>query len=234
MSNVVKAERAEAYSSALAFDLADIERQAAEVISAAQASAAGILASASKDADAMRSQAAAEGRAAGTKEGREAGLSAGREEGRKAGIAAAKGEIEAATRTLVEACEQLGRMKDGLFSLAESDLLKLAILIARKVVAKEVSADSHISAVNVKRCLEMLSQRKNLVVRVAPQAVALVQESLPDLARRMGDLASVKIAGDDSVAPGGCLVTGESGVLDATIESQFAEVERILFGEPNA
>ena len=151
MSNVVKAERAEAYSSALAFDLADIERQAAEVISAAQASAAGILASASKDADAMRSQAAAEGRAAGTKEGREAGLSAGREEGRKAGIAAAKGEIEAATRTLVEACEQLGRMKDGLFSLAESDLLKLAILIARKVVAKEVSADSHISAVNVKR-----------------------------------------------------------------------------------
>ena len=48
-------------------------------------------------------------------------------------------------------------------------------------------------------------------------------------AKRFGEHVDGKIEGDEAIAPGGCLITGESGLIDATIETQFAEVETDTF-----
>jgi flagellar assembly protein FliH len=230
----VKLTDASGYRSAVAFDLGDIEAQAAAVMSVAEAGAAAVISAAEKEAVAIRARAEAGGRESGLAAGREEGLKAGADRGREEAFAQAREEITAAVEGLTAACAELARLKDGLFTLAESDLLKLSILIAKKIVAREINADAHVTAENVKRCLDLLSQRRNLVVRVAPSAIETVEARLPELSKRLGDLSSVKVVADAAVSPGGCLVTGESGVIDATIESQFAEAERILFGEPNA
>lgn len=233
MSNVVKSERAESYRSAAVFSLADIEAQAAEIVAAAGARRDAILAAASDEADEIKKRAADEGRQAGLKDGREQGRQDGLSEGRRDAFAAARDEIASLTQALVAACDELGRAKDTLFKQAQVDLLRLSLLVAGKIVAREIDADKHVTADNVARCLALLSERKNLLVRIPASSVELINEYLPELARRFGDLSSVKIVPDDTVSPGGCLLTSESGVIDATIESQFGEVERILFGDPN-
>jgi flagellar assembly protein FliH len=215
-------------------DLSDIEAQARRILSEAQAKAFAILEAAERAGRDVRERAQKEGREGGLAAGREEGLAAGRAQGRKEAFDGASKEIASATEGLVESLRQFAERKDGLFTQAESDLLKLSLVIARKVVAREVAADAHVTAANVKRCLEMLSQRKNLVIRVAPGTLAVVEEALPEMGRKLGDLSSVKVLADESVSPGGCLVTGESGMIDATMESQLEEVERVLFGEANA
>jgi flagellar assembly protein FliH len=234
LSNIVKYDSAESYRSAPFFDLADIEAQAAAIVSAAEASASAIIEEAAREGARIQAKATEDGRVAGLEAAREEGLRLGRAEGRQQAFDEARGEITVAAKCLVDACAELAAAKDGLFTQAEKDLLKLALFIASKIVAREVIADAHVTADNVKRCLDMLSERKNLAVRVAPSAVSVIEQQLPELAKRMGDLSSVKIIGDEKVSTGGCLITAQSGVIDATIEGQFQEVERILFGGQNA
>ena len=234
MSNVVKYDSADSYRSAPFFDLADVEAQAARIVSEGQASATAIIEDAGREGARIRAKAAEDGRAAGLEAAREEGLRLGRAEGAQRAFDETRGEIAAAAKCLIDACAELSAAKDGLFTQAEKDLLKLALFIASKIVAREVNTDAHVTADNVKRCLDMLSERKNLAVRVAPSAVAVVEQQLGELAKRMGDLSSVKIIGDEKVSAGGCLITSQSGVIDATIEGQFQEVERILFGGQNA
>jgi flagellar assembly protein FliH len=231
---VVKSRAAESYRSAIAFDLADVEAQAAGIIAKARSEAAGIIEGAKKSGETIRREAGEKGHTEGFNAGRTEGLTQGRSEAREEAFAQARDEIAAISSALAGACSEFSSHKDALFTQAQMDLLKLTILIARKIVAREIAADAHVTFENVKRCLDLLSQRKNLIVRVAPSAETLVKERLPELSKTLGELSSVKLVADESVRPGGCLVTAESGVLDATIESQFAEVERILFGDTNA
>ena len=234
MSNIVKSEKARAYHAAAVFDLADIEAKAASIITAANKQSAAALAAARKEAVDIRKRAADDGRAEGIETGRAQGVELGSAEGREAAFAEASEGFSAAAASLASACADLASRKDNLFLQAETDLLKLSILIARKVVAREIEADKYISADNLKRCLSLLSEKRNLVARVAPSALDAVNERLPEIAAQTGDLSSVKVVADDSIAPGGCLVTGAAGLIDATIESQFGEIERILFGEQHA
>lgn len=234
MSNVIKAEHAGEYGDAPVFDLSDIEAQAGAIISAAEARAAQLLNEAEAGCRELADKAAEEGRARGVEEGRKEGLRLGADEAREDAYAKAHDEIAELTATLVKACENFSNAKDGLYQQAQQDLLDLSLLIARKIVAREIDGDAHVTADNLQRCLETLSNRKNLTVRVAPMVVRTVEERLEELSKRMSDLSAVRVMGDEEVSPGGCVISGESGMVDATIETQFAEVERILFGEENA
>jgi flagellar biosynthesis/type III secretory pathway protein FliH len=231
LSSVIKADRAAEFRSAPFFDLGDIEEQARAILAQAQARAAGIIDAATKEGDAMRKRAAEEGRRVGIEEGRKEGLKYGADEAREDAYAKAHDDIAALMSALMKAAGHFSEKKEALFLQAEKDLLALALLAARKIVGREIAADAHVTADNLKRCLDVLSSHKNLVVRVAPQTIETITARMPEFIRRFGDLSSVKIEGDPSVALGGCLITGESGLLDATIETQFAEVERVLFGE---
>jgi flagellar assembly protein FliH len=233
LSNVVKSRLAGDLRSAPLYDLGDLEAEGAAIIARARSQAALIVEAAAREGEEIRKRAAEEGRRRGVEEGRKEGLRIGSDEAREDAYAKARDEIAALTSALVKATEHFSQMKETLFLQAQKDLLALSVLIARKIVAREINADAHVTYDNLKRCLELLSSRRNLVIRVAPEAVETIHARLPELARRLGDLSSVKIEGDPSVAPGGCAVTGESGLLDATIEAQFAEVERVLFGEAN-
>ena len=107
MSSVVKYDSAESYRSAPFFDLADIEAQAAAVVSAAAASASAIIDDAEREGARIQAKAAEDGRVAGLEAAREEGLRLGRAEGRQQAFDEARGEIAAAAKCLVDACAQL-------------------------------------------------------------------------------------------------------------------------------
>jgi flagellar assembly protein FliH len=233
LSNVVKSELAGGYRQAAAFSLSDIEARAAAIVAKARAEGARIVAEARAQSARIRTDAAEVGRSEGIKAGRGEGRELGLAEGREEAYAEAHDEIANLTRALVTGCEELGRAKDTLFTQAQVDLVKLSLYIAKRIVAREIDSDKHVTAGNVERCLSLLSERKNLVVRVAPSLVDAVNERLPEMVRRLGDLSSVKVAADESIKPGGCELASQSGVIDATIDSQLDEIERVLFGDPN-
>lgn len=231
MSKIIKSHEAESYNSPLVFDFADIEHRAGALIAQTEARAAVIIAEAKREAEVLRAKALEDGREEGLSRGIEEGRADGAEKGRSDALEQASAELDALSLSLQAAMEEFSTQKDTLFVQAENDLLQLSLLIAKKVIAREVEADQHVTVDNLKRCLEVLSVRKNVTVRVAPQVFDTVESALPELSRATGALSSVKIEADERVSPGGCLITAEQGTLDATIETQLAEVEAILFGK---
>ncbi len=233
MSNVVKSAEAADYGGALVFDFCDLENRASAIIAEAEAEAGRIIEAARAKGEKMAADAAAQARAEAREKGREEGIRAGREEGRREAFEKARGEIDKLAETLERALAEFSSLKDHLFVQAEKELLDLAMLIARKVVAREVEADRHVTVENLARCLDMLSGRGNLTVRVAPGVLENVKECLPELLKTTEDLSSVTVQGDPDVSPGGCVVNSQAGLLDAQIETQFGEIERVLFGNGN-
>ncbi len=231
MSNVVKQQDGEGLSGGLVFDFADIENRADEVIRRAEANAVEILKAAEKTARERARQAAEEGRGEGKQAGFEEGRKEGFEAGRREAYEEAAGELRTLAETLRAAFVDFDERKERLHRQAQVDLLELSLLIARKVIAREIEADAHVTRDNLKRCLEVLSARKNVTVHVAPSVVETLEKALPELAKTFGDIESVKIEADGEVSPGGCLIVGKDGSLDATVEAQLREVEDIVFGK---
>ncbi|MHC4711935.1 MAG: FliH/SctL family protein [Planctomycetota bacterium] len=231
MSNVVKHQDSEGLSGGLVFDFTDIENRADEVIKSAEANAVEILRAAEKTAEERAQEAAEKGRGEGKQAGFEEGRKEGLEAGRREAFEKAGGELRDLEETLRATIADFHERKEALHRQAQVDLLELSLLIARKVIAREIEADAHVTTDNLKRCLEVLSARKNVVVHVAPSVVETLEEALPELAKTFGDIDSVKIEADGEVSAGGCLIVGKDGSLDATVEAQLREVEDIIFGK---
>ncbi len=230
MSNIIKQEEVKGYDSPLVFDFADVESRAEGVLAAAETRAASITAEAGKAAERLREEAGREGYAEGYRKGVEEGHQAGMESGRAEGLEESRAELKALKEAFEGVLGDFSAMKDDLFIKAEEDLLRLSLLIAQKVIAREIEADKHVTVDNLKRCLGVLAGRSNVVIRVAPAVLETVESVLPDLVRACGGMSSVRLEGDGEVSPGGCLITAGQGSLDATVETQLAEVETILFG----
>jgi len=231
LSDPQKNERAEEYSGPVVFQLSDFEDEAQRKIAAARGEAERILREAREEGERIRRSAAEEGRAQGEREGREQGRAEGRDEGKKQAFDRERDRLESLRSALEEALSEITSAREELITGARSDLLSLSLLIARKVVAREVEADPTVTSENLGRALEVLADARDLKVRVAPEALETVREALPELERRIGGLDGVELKADENVSRGGCLVETGNGCLDATVATQLAEIERILFGD---
>lgn len=233
MSNVIKQNDADSYASPLVFDFSDVERRAASLVAEAELKASALISASESQAVALKSAAAEKGREEGHAAGRDTGKEEGLRLGREEAFAEYSDSLGKLASSLQTALADFAELRNDLFRQAEKDLLDLSVLIAGKIVAREVVADAHVTVENLKRALAVLSNRTDLAVRVAPDALDLVKESLPELEKTVGRLNGVRLLADPELTPGGCVVTTASGVLDASIETQLAEVERILFGNPD-
>lgn len=121
---------------------------------------------------------------------------------------------------LVETIEKLANLSSEIVTHVESDLVELAVLIAKKIVRREVTIDREIALTLVRVSLSKLNQRTAAEVHLNPEDLAFINNRLDSIDFR-GALTLVE---DPSIPLGGCLVHTETGDVDARIESQFDEI----------
>jgi flagellar assembly protein FliH len=103
-------------------------------------------------------------------------------------------------------------------------LVRLAVAIARRVVRRELTIDPQAITGLVKAALEQISAGERIRVRVHPQDEAAVRSCLA----AAGRAASVEVAGDAALERGSAILEAERGDLDASANTQLAEIERGL------
>jgi flagellar assembly protein FliH len=150
-------------------------------------------------------------------EAREEGFAEGRE-------AAEAGAAELLGR-LSEALEELDQRRDALLRQAERGAVALALTIARRVVAREVSADPELVRGIVAEALGELDHPDQLTIRVHPGAMNLLDPA--QIAARAG-LESVAILPDAAISPGGCRLETGLGELDARMNTRLEEIAKAL------
>ena len=118
-----------------------------------------------------------------------------------------------------ETAELRGRLREQ----AESDLVRLAIAIARKILGREITADPEVIAGVVKASLEKLRGQEILRIRLHPDYKTKVVENLS----RFG-AARAEVLGDPGCERGTVIFETTRGNLDASVDTQLREIERGL------
>jgi len=107
---------------------------------------------------------------------------------------------------------------------AEADAVRLSIEIARRVLHREISLDSSALEALIKAALDKLQSQEVHRVRVHPDQERLVQACLDEIGRGQ----SIIVVSDPVQPKGGVVFELSSGLLDASVDTQLAEIERGL------
>jgi flagellar assembly protein FliH len=155
------------------------------------------------------------------REARAAGYASGLAEGR----AAARAELDERLARLDGILQAAARPLDKLDDAAEQELARLALVIARQVIAHELKTAPALIVQTVRQAaLALPAATRALRVHLHPDDLALLRELdatephwtlLPDPAMQRGD----------------CRLESESSRLDARVETRLAAIAEAVFGD---
>jgi len=123
---------------------------------------------------------------------------------------------------------QLAHDKERLLEELQPHVVRLAIAIARCIVAAEIRQDHRVVERTVKAALEDLACHGELHVRVHPDDQPVVQDILQTDETLLGRLSNLRVIGDSSIERGGCIVESDYEIVDADISTQLAQIHRSL------
>jgi Flagellar assembly protein FliH len=130
-----------------------------------------------------------------------------------------------ATHAFEEAIELLVAERSRVLEQTASQLGELATIIARRVIAHEISLNPNIVAGLVNEGLAALGAHDRVLVRVG----SAFDEARANLERRLADRgAHAEVRLDPSLSEYGCLVETELGRVDESIESRIATLLQAL------
>lgn len=146
-------------------------------------------------------------------------------EGYEEGINAAKQDIE----NLKNSMEEFLNAKQDVYDEIAPDILEISLDIAKKIIKKEMKESPEILLENIKEILNGLSKEETkIVLKVNPAQAAMLKQEMPEAVSMAGLEAKVLIVPDENTMEGGCMVTTDNGVIDATIETQLAIISEAL------
>ncbi|SRR5258706_283368 len=148
------------------------------------------------------------------------------QQGLQEGLAAAKREMSAQVDVingrLARTIEELTGLRQRFRHEAEEDLVTLALAIARRILHRELTMAPEALLGLVKAALEKIDGRELHSVRVRPEDAVMIQQHF----EKMGLPRRVEVISDPGLERGAAILDSSRGALDASVETQLAEIER--------
>lgn len=157
----------------------------------------------------------------------------GRKLGRDAGYQEGKDERARLLKQIEEILDTAKRKRDQIIKAAEEEVVNLAVLVAGKVIKREVKEDKQVAASNVKEALKKLTAKEEITIRVNIDEVAVVEEHKDEFLAQAKGLRTITFKEDSSIERGGCRIDTDFGSIDATISTQIEEIEKGLIQKAN-
>lgn len=163
-------------------------------------------------------------------------ISRAREEAENIRVAASKEGYEVGLQSAVDDIAQVKETLNTFLSAPQEifdyiapNILQISIDIAQKIIKSEVTQNPQVLLDKITEILKTLSKEEpKITVRVSPMQVNIAKQGIPDVMAAAGLETKIVVLPDESVSEGGCIVTTNNGVIDATIESQLAIVMEAL------
>lgn len=152
----------------------------------------------------------------------------GYERGVQDGLAAARAEVGGAVERLHAAASAVEEVRAALAREMVEDCARLAVLVASKILRREWSREDTIA--QIANALKQTPDRQELTIRLNPGEFEDVGQAIQTCLPGM-DPAALHLVADEGVGWGGCIVDGPSGRVDARLETQLREIEKVLLAE---
>jgi len=148
----------------------------------------------------------------------------GFEEGQAAGRQSLAPQVEAMQMKLARSIEELTGARPRYRREAEQDVVALALAIARRILHRELTVAPEALLGLVKAALDKLEAREVHQVRVSRQG----RRHGAAILRANGFAPRVEVLADPNLAPGSVILESGRGLLDASVDTQLAEINRGL------
>lgn len=128
-----------------------------------------------------------------------------------------------------EAAERIGRAiadVDAYFAGLSGELAEIVFAVLRDVIDQFDRRD--IVAMAALKALSAFRRSRTLTVRVHPDHVEAVNETLQEAVRAGGIEIALEVSGDPGMARDGCVLTSDITTVDAGIDSQIEALRRGL------
>jgi flagellar assembly protein FliH len=214
MATILRAADATHDPLAVAFNFDDLAAQANHYVERARMEAAEIVAGAQDQADAIRQQAA--------------------EEGRQAALAEVEQmvarQVAPALAALQQASGDLQQAKQAWVSHWEASAVHVAGAIAARVIRHELTRQPEITLTLVREALELAAGSPNVRLRLNPDDHQALGAEVRMLIDAMSALGGAEVTADAAISRGGCRVETRFGTIDQQFESQLSRIEEELIG----
>jgi len=145
------------------------------------------------------------------------------EAGRKQGEDRARAEFAPVVERLNASIAEVIGMRHEIRARAEKDVVELSLLIAKRILHRELSVDGSALTALARVIFERLTRAESYRVVVHPQFAQSVTAAL-----RGSQTGQVRIEPDPDCAPGTLIVRTADGLIDASIDAQLEEISRGL------
>lgn len=154
-----------------------------------------------------------------------AAYSRGRADGERAARAGVDEEIASAMALLSEALNTVQLHESRWVSNAEENIAALAVMVARHIVQREVSADPSFVRDVVQMAMTQYPLDQEITIRINPEDLTACRASIEDSGRR-----EIRWISDVSILRGGCLMEGRERIIDGRVDTALERAYRSLGG----
>lgn len=110
----------------------------------------------------------------------------------------------------------------------KTEIYQLLRNLSKWIVLRELNEDGkYVERLLEKLLLEMQS-RNNLLIQVNPADFSKMPEVLEHVQSRLGELKNVRVEIDSSVKSKGIIVESDNGIINATMEEQFKNLDKLF------
>ena len=182
----------------------DASRKAREIVQEAQEKSEAILNESRAQADAA------------LKNAQEQGYQAGYEQG---------------LQEYQHAIIQVNRQYEDILSQAESQLVKLSVGIAKKIVDEELKVNPEVIIDIVRNALLPMNRKRSITLRVNPKDREILETHRKEFLENMLYGGHIILMSDGDISQGGCVIETEHGSVDARLETQLGVLSQLLTGK---
>jgi flagellar assembly protein FliH len=151
---------------------------------------------------------------------------AGRQEGEAQARAAGEEHLAQIRESVRAALADFARARAQYYQQVETEVVQLALAIARKILHREAQVDTLLLAGMVRITLEKIESATKVVVRVHPQQVS---ECRSYFAQHMESRNVPDVVEDPTVMIDQCVLQTALGTTELGVEIQLKEIEQGLF-----
>lgn len=106
----------------------------------------------------------------------------------------------------------------------QEQTIGLVMAVVRKVLLGIDPQD--LVAAQVKKALESMKTRRQVLVRIHPAKAESLNRKLADIMEAYPGIKLLEIKPDNTLAPDSMVLESETGIVDATLETQLAAIEK--------
>jgi flagellar assembly protein FliH len=218
MASVIKSSLGTRQASPIAFNFEDVAQHASRYVDDVQTQAAGIIAGAQRQAEAISRRAA--------EQGQQAALAAmERTLDEKVGQ-----KMESLLPALQKVVSELVDARQAWLRQWEQATVHLAAKIAERVIRREITKTPEITVDLVREALQLAAGSPHVKIFLHPDDFDTLNGQIDRLVKELARAAEAEIIPDVTVSPGGCRLETRQGLIDQQIETQLERIIAELTG----